>query len=87
VVEFGKIMNKTALIVWGGWDGHTPDRSAAVVRDILEAHDFDVRVESTTTAYLDPAIHNLSLIVPMITMSTTCVRLSKTASVSAGFTG
>jgi uncharacterized protein len=70
VVEFGKIMKKTALIVWGGWDGHTPDRSAAVVRDILEAHDFDVRVESATTAYLDPAIHNLSLIVPMVTMST-----------------
>ncbi len=61
---------KSALIVWGGWDGHTPDRSAAVVRDILAAHDFDVRVESSTSAYLDPAIHNLSLIVPMVTMST-----------------
>ena len=61
---------KTALIVWGGWDGHTPDRSAEVVRDILEAHDFSVRVENSTAAYLDPAIHNLNLIVPMVTMST-----------------
>ncbi|MEO9167515.1 MAG: ThuA domain-containing protein [Aestuariivirga sp.] len=60
---------KTALIVWGGWEGHTPERSAAVVREILEANDFDVRVETSTTAYADPAIHNLSLIVPMITMS------------------
>ena len=60
---------KSALIVWGGWEGHTPDRSAAVVREILEAHDFNVRVETSTTAYADPAIHNLNLIVPMITMS------------------
>lgn len=60
---------KSALIVWGGWEGHTPERSAAVVREILEAHDFKVRVETSTTAYADPAIHNLNLIVPMITMS------------------
>ena len=63
-------MKKKALIVWGGWDGHTPDQSATVVRKILEAHDFEVRVENATTAYLDPEIHNLSLIVPMVTMST-----------------
>lgn len=61
---------KTALIVWGGWDGHTPAKSAAVVRNILEAHNFEVLVENATTAYLDPAIHNLNLIVPMVTMST-----------------
>ncbi len=60
---------KSALIVWGGWEGHTPERSAAVVREILEAHDFNVRVETSTTAYADPAIHDLNLIVPMITMS------------------
>ena len=63
-------MKKKALIVWGGWDGHTPAESAAVVCEMLEAQDFDVHVESSTTAYLDPAIHNLNLIVPMITMST-----------------
>ena len=61
---------KKALIVWGGWDGHTPDRSAAVVREMLERNGFDVRVENSTTAYADPAIHDLNLIVPMITMST-----------------
>ena len=63
-------MKKQALIVWGGWDGHTPDRSAAVVQQMLEAENFNVRVENSTKAYLDPAIHNLNLIVPMITMST-----------------
>ena len=60
---------KSALIVWGGWDGHTPERSANIVRDILLAHDFEVRVETSITAYADPAICALNLIVPMITMS------------------
>ncbi len=61
---------KKALIVWGGWDGHTPDRSAAVVKGMLERHGFDARLENSTSAYADPAIHNLNLIVPMVTMST-----------------
>ena len=60
---------KQALIVWGGWDGHTPDRSAAIVADMLKAHDFSVRVEKGTAALADPAIAKLNLIVPMITMS------------------
>jgi len=63
------MIKKKALIVWGGWEGHTPDRSADVVRNILEAHDFEVQVENSTSAYLDPAIHRLDLIVPMVTMS------------------
>jgi uncharacterized protein len=60
---------KQALIVWGGWDGHTPDRSAAIVADMLKAHDFSVRVEQGTKALADPEIAKLNLIVPMITMS------------------
>jgi len=63
-------MGKSALIVWGGWEGHTPERSAGVVKGLLEAHDFSVRVEDKTTAFLDPALDQLNLIVPMITMST-----------------
>jgi uncharacterized protein len=61
---------KQALICWGGWDGHTPDRSAAITREILESHGFAVRLEAGTKAFADPAIGNYSLIVPMITMST-----------------
>jgi uncharacterized protein len=60
---------KTALIAWGGWEGHTPERSAALVRDMLAAHDFDVRVEPGAACFADPAIAKLDLIVPMITMS------------------
>ena len=60
---------RQALIVWGGWEGHTPERCAAVVRGILDAHGFEVRVENTTSAYLDPRLGEYSLIVPIVTMS------------------
>lgn len=63
-------MAKTALIVWGGWEGHTPERSAHVVRDILVAHDFEVTVKEGTPAYADPELGRFDLIVPAITMST-----------------
>ena len=63
-------MTKSAMIVWGGWEGHTPERSTAIVKAMLEVHGFSVRVENSTTAFLDPAIAKLNLIVPMITMST-----------------
>ncbi len=60
---------KQALIVWGGWEGHTPLRSAEVVRDILEARGFEVAVESSTAAYADPQLGANDLIVPAVTMS------------------
>jgi uncharacterized protein len=63
------MVQKQALICWGGWEGHTPERSTAVAREILAAHGFHVRVEQGTAAFADPAIHDLNLIVPMITMS------------------
>ena len=60
---------KTALITWGGWEGHTPERSANIVREILEKHGFKVTVSNGTAAFADPGLKDLSLIVPMITMS------------------
>ncbi|WP_075292449.1 ThuA domain-containing protein [Pararhizobium arenae] len=63
-------MSKTALIFWGGWEGHTPERSAGIVRDILAGHGYDVRLEAGTKALADPAIAQLDLIVPVVTMST-----------------
>lgn len=61
---------KTALIVWGGWDGHTPEASAAVVAKMLERHDFKVTISNTTAAFAAQDLGALNLIVPMITMST-----------------
>jgi uncharacterized protein len=60
---------RRALVVWGGWEGHTPAACAGVVRSILEAQGFEVKVADTTAAFLDPGLNNLSLIVPVITMS------------------
>ena len=60
---------REALIVWGGWSGHEPEQGAAVIRGWLEEEGFKVRVENTTRAFADPAIADMSLIVPIYTMS------------------
>jgi type 1 glutamine amidotransferase len=59
----------TAMIVWGGWNGHDPDLCASIYRTWLMADGYDVRVETTTAAFADPSIHDLSLIIPIYTMS------------------
>ena len=60
---------RKAMIVWGGWPGHDPDLCASMIRGWLKAEGFEVRVETTTAAFADPAIHDLSLIIPIYTMS------------------
>ena len=60
---------REALIVWGGWSGHEPEQGARVLAKMLEEHDFKVYVENTTEAFADPAIADMSLIVPIVTMS------------------
>jgi type 1 glutamine amidotransferase len=60
---------REAMIVWGGWTGHEPQQGAEVIRGILEGEGFSVRVETTTAAFADPAIADLSLIVPIYTMA------------------
>ena len=59
---------REALIVWGGWAGHQPEECARIVAQGLEANGFKVYVEDTTEAFADPAIRDMSLIVPMCTM-------------------
>ncbi len=60
---------REALIVWGGWSGHEPERCAGIVRTLLEEEGFGVRVENTTEAFADPGLAQLGLIVPIITMA------------------
>lgn len=60
---------REAMIVWGGWAGHEPEAGAHAVRGLLEAEGFSVRVETSTAAFADPGIADLSLIVPIITMA------------------
>ena len=60
---------RRALIVWGGWEGHTPEACSRVVWSMLEEHGFAVEVANSTTAFLASDLSSLSLIVPIITMS------------------
>ena len=69
-------MNKRALIVWGGWPGHTPEKSAHVFAPLLEEAGFDVTIRNDLDAYLDPSLvgdeeggGGVDLIVPIVTMS------------------
>lgn len=62
--------HKSALIVWGGWEGHTPLASAEIVAAMLRAHQFEVTLSNTTQSFADDQLQTYGLIVPMITMST-----------------
>jgi len=60
---------KEALIVWGGWSGHEPEQCARIIEGMLQEEGFKVYLENTTEAFADPSIAELSLIVPIFTMS------------------
>jgi type 1 glutamine amidotransferase len=60
---------RRALIVWGGWSGHDPEECAAIYRRWLHEDGFSVRVETDLAVFGEPEIHELSLIVPIYTMS------------------
>jgi hypothetical protein len=62
-------VNRKALIVWGGWDGHQPREVAEIFRDVLTKENFDVEMSDTLDAFLGAEkLRRLSLIVPVWTM-------------------
>ena len=58
---------KKALVVWGGMELHTPERSANVVRDLLEAEGFAVTVTPDYEALGADDVGSNDLVVPVIT--------------------
>jgi type 1 glutamine amidotransferase len=48
---------KQALIFWGGWEGHTPERSGNIVREMLERNGFDVRMVQGTAVLSELQSH------------------------------
>ncbi|MBL0371999.1 ThuA domain-containing protein [Rhizobium sp. KVB221] len=62
-------MGKRALVFWGGWEGHTPEKSSAVVRAMLEGNGFDVAVRQGTGCLAESDPSGFDLIVPVVTMS------------------
>jgi len=60
---------KKALVVWGGWDGHTPKACADIFAPWLEEKGYKVTVSDTLDSYLNKRLMgSLSLIVPIWTM-------------------
>ena len=60
---------KSALLVWGGWDGHEPKQCVDVFAPFLQAQGFDVRIADTLDVYLETEyMQALSLVVPVWTM-------------------
>ena len=59
-----------ALITWGGWDGHEPDKVAALFADWLREAGMEVEMTDSLACFDDPGrLAGLSLIVPVWTMS------------------
>lgn len=60
---------KSALVVWGGWNGHEPEACAAIFAEWLRQKGFAVTVSQTLDAYLQAdAMANYAVIVPVWTM-------------------
>jgi type 1 glutamine amidotransferase len=61
----------SALIVRGGWDGHSPVEATEVFVPFLREQGYDVRIEESTAVYADAAaLAATDLIVQSVTMST-----------------
>lgn len=60
---------RSALIVYGGWEGHDPEECATIYRRWLHEDGYSVRTATETSAFADPSIADLSLIIPIYTMS------------------
>lgn len=62
---------KKALIVWGGWDGHEPDKVANRFERLLKKEGFEVEVSNSMDSFNDEEyLKSLDLIIPVITMAT-----------------
>jgi len=61
---------RSALVVWGGWEGHEPKQCVDIFAPWLESQGFKVEISHTLDAYLDlDKLKKLDLIVHIFTMS------------------
>ena len=44
---------KKALIVWGGWEGHEPQKCANIFAPMLRERGYEVEVSDTLDSYLN----------------------------------
>lgn len=63
-------MRKKALITWGGWEGHEPEKCAKLFQAVLEKENFEVEIQDTLAPFEDAEeMQQLHLVVPIWTMS------------------
>ena len=61
----------SALMVWGGWEGHEPEKCTQIFAPLLRAEGYDVEISDTLDAYLNAdRLRSLDLIVQVWTMGT-----------------
>jgi type 1 glutamine amidotransferase len=62
---------KSALFVWGGWEGHEPKLTATIFASCLESEGYRTELADTLDVYLDAEkLQSFDLIVPVWTMGT-----------------
>src|SRR5690349_11897344 len=62
---------KSALMVWGGWEGHQPRACVELFAPLLRKQGFTVTIADTLDVYTDSALMQAQdLIVPVWTMGT-----------------
>jgi type 1 glutamine amidotransferase len=60
---------KSVLFVCGGWEGHEPEKCAAIFAPLLEQRGYEVEISATLDSYLDvEKMRSMDLIVPIWTM-------------------
>ena len=61
---------KSALLVWGGWEGHEPKQCVDIFAPLLQEQGYEVTISDTLDAYLDTEkMHSYSLISQVFTMA------------------
>jgi type 1 glutamine amidotransferase len=61
---------KSALFVWGGWEGHEPKQCVDIFAPFLQQQGYSVAISDTLDAYLDTTtMQALDLVVQVYTMS------------------
>ena len=64
-------MAKSALFVWGGWDGHEPKQCVDIFAPYMTKNGYDVTISDTLDAYLDAEkMASYNVITQVVTMST-----------------
>ena len=82
-------MTQRAIIVWGGWDGHEPEKVGKIFESVLAAEGFEVTRTNSLEPFEDAeALAEFDLIVPIWTMgSISNTAVENVSNVVAGGTG